>query len=99
VDEGAAGIDHVGDVTAALVGGGDDQRVFEPADQLCGVVAVQQRRADAVAAHRADAVGQQEPAGVGLDGRAAIADLHELPWELRLLDHLGLVPDQDVVLM
>ena len=40
---------------------------------------IEQEGADAVAAHRADAVGDDQPAGLRLDGRAAVADLHELP--------------------
>jgi len=37
-------------------------------------------------------VGEQQPALIQLDGRAAIADLYELPRELGLEDWLAAVP-------
>jgi hypothetical protein len=42
-------------------------------------VQVEQRGTDAVFAHRPDAVGDDEPAGFGFDGRAAVADLDGFP--------------------
>jgi hypothetical protein len=79
VDEGAAGIDDVGHVAFALVGGGAEEGLFETPDDARGIVAVKEGGADAVFAHGSDAVGEDEPTGVGFDGRTAVAELGEFP--------------------
>ena len=88
----AAGIDDVGHIPLAVLVLGGEDRLLRPAQHLGRIVLVEQSRADRIFAHRPDAVGEKQPALVRLDGRAAIADLHQLPWENRGQDLLALVP-------
>src|SRR5690606_20319712 len=75
--EHAAGIDHVGHVPRAVGIDGSQHGFGGAADDFGGVVAIEQGGAQAVLAHGADAVGEQQPAGVGQDRAATIADLDE----------------------
>src|SRR3546814_19404138 len=62
-----------------------------------GIVLVEQNRADRIMAYGADAMGEEQPAFVEFDGRAAIADLDELPRIFGLHDHLAEAPFAEVV--
>ena len=75
----AAAVDDVGHVAFPADALGLQQGLAQPADDPGGIVQVEQDGADAVLAHGADAVGDHQPAGLGLHGRAAVADLHGLP--------------------
>ena len=97
MDEGAAGVDDVGHVAFAFVGGGSEERFFEAADDTRGVVAVEEDGTDAVFAHGADAVGQDEPTGFGFDGRTAIAHLDEFPGLRWTDDDFRFIPEVQVV--
>ena len=61
------------------------------------LIAIEQRRPDAVLPHGADAMCHEQPALVGFDRRTAVAELDDLPGVLRALDDLGFFPVQDVV--
>ena len=50
-----------------------DQGFRQATDHLCGVVPIEQEGSDAVFSHRPDPVADDEPAGFGLDRRAAVA--------------------------
>ena len=97
VNEGAAGVDDIGHVAVALVEGGAEEGFFETSDNPGGIIAVEEDGADAVFAHRADAVGEDKPAGIGLDGRAAVAELGEFPGLRRADDDLRLIPEVGMV--
>ena len=58
---------------------------------------VKQCCADRVFPDRADTVRQHQPALLQFDRRSAVADLHELPRELRLQDRLTAFPPVEVV--
>ena len=98
VPQRAAGVDDVGDVALALVLVGRQQRLAQLADH-----AWSDRPGRAAAAPMAySRIGptpwvSDEPAGVGLDGRAAVADLEQLPRTARRLQRAGVVPPDAVV--
>src|SRR5688572_12833347 len=79
VDQTAAGVNDVGHVAFALVFVGLDQRFAEAANDFGRIVQIQEECADAIFTHGAHAVAEDEPARLGLDGRAAIAHLNEFP--------------------
>ena len=81
VDESAAGINDVGHVTFAFVLVGLEQGFAKAADHFAGIVAIQQKRSDAVLSHRADTMAQHQPAGIGLNGRSAVPELDQFPRE------------------
>ena len=58
---------------------------------------VEEDGAEAVFSHRADAVRDDEPARVGFDRGAAVAELHEFPRVLGPDQDLGLMPKVQVV--
>ena len=66
-------------------------------EHLGGIALVEQHGADRIFPDRTDAVGEQQPAFVQFDRRAAIADLHEFPGKLRLQNRLAAVPGVQVV--
>src|SRR5512142_1027883 len=92
VEQGAAGINDVWHVTFALVFVRLDQRLAETADHLARVLAIQKERADAVLSHRPGAVAEDHPPGIGLDGRAAIPELDQLPRKGGSEEQLAFVP-------
>ena len=81
MNQSAAGINDIGHVAFALVLIRLQQRLAKAADHLAGIVAIQQKRADAVLAHGADAMAEHQPAGIGFNRRSAIAELNQLPRE------------------
>ena len=89
----AATVDDVGDVTLAFVGVGLQQRHFEPADHSRRVAQVEQECSHRVLAHRSDTMRQDQPTGLGLQRRAAVAELDELPRIGRLGDQLLGIPE------
>ncbi len=93
VHQAAATVDDVRDVALALVGVGLQQRYLQPADHARRIIEIEQERAQRILAHRADAVRQHQPAGLGLDRRAAVAELHVFPGVRRLGDQLLGVPE------
>lgn len=94
---GTAAIDHIGHIALAFVAFGGEQWVAKAADDLAGIVQIEQRSTDAVLAHGADAVGDDKPAGLGFDGRAAVADFDGLPHRGRAQDDLRVVPVVEIV--
>src|SRR5439155_22222931 len=64
---------------------------------LARILLVQKNRANRVFPNGADAMGQQEPAFVQLDGRSAIAQLHEFPSEFGLQDDLATFPCVEII--
>ena len=77
-----ARVDDIGNVPRTLCVGSCDQRLASLADDTARIVAVEQSRADGIAAHRSHAVSQEQPARLGLDRRAAVADQDNLPGKL-----------------
>jgi hypothetical protein len=55
------------------------QRLRQAADHFGGIVLIEEKRADRVLSHRTHAVAEHEPAGIGLDRRSTVANLHHLP--------------------
>src|SRR3546814_14518096 len=80
----------------ALRGRGLDERYARAPEHARGIVLVEQNRADRIMAYGADAMGEEQPAFVEFDGRAAIADLDELPRRFGLHDNLAHAPIVDV---
>src|SRR3546814_9251422 len=76
---------------------GLDGRYARAPEHARGIVLVEQNRADRIMAYGADAMGEEQPAFVEFDGRAAIADLDELPRIFGLHDHLAEAPFVEVV--
>ena len=68
VDEGAAAVDHIGDVALPAIAFRQQQRLGEPPQHLRRVMEIQQGGADAVLAHGPHAVGEHQPARLGLEG-------------------------------
>ncbi len=91
MEQSAASINNVGHISFPFVLIGLEQGLAEPADDLAGIIAIQQKRANAVLAHRADAVAEHQPAGFGLNGRSAIAELDQFPRESRFNEQLAFV--------
>src|SRR3546814_11980558 len=81
----------------ALRGRGLDERYARAPEHARGIVLVEQNRADRIMAYGADAMGEEQPAFVEFDGRAAIADLDELPRIFGLNDYLDEAPFVEVV--
>ena len=79
MENGAAGVDDIGHVTFAFGFQGFDQRRAKAADDVRGVVEVQECRSDTVAADGSDAVGKDDPSVRGFDGGTAITNLHQFP--------------------
>src|SRR4051794_25538505 len=75
MDEGAAGVDDVRDVAVLLVWGRAEKWPAELAEDAGRILEIQKQRSNAVGPHGSDAVRQHEPAGVGLDRGAAVAEL------------------------
>src|SRR5262245_26951793 len=88
VQETAAGIDHIGHVTLALIFVRLDEWLAHAADYLSRILPVEQEGADAVFAHRPYTVAEDKPAGVDLDGRTAVAQLNKLPGKGRFQEEL-----------
>ena len=91
VNQGATAVDHIRDVTVAFVVE-RFERLTEAPDHAARVFEIEQSGADAIVAHGADPVGQDEPASLGFQGRAAIADLNVLPGCLGLQQDLVVLP-------
>src|SRR6516162_7312683 len=70
---------------------------MEAADYLAGIIAIQQKSANAVSSQGADTVAEHQPACVGRNGRSAVAKLDQLPRESRLEQDFALIPEVDVV--
>ena len=83
VAQGATGIDNICDIAFSHWGFGPNAR---PGQNPRRISFVQQNGANGIFADGSDAVGKQQPAFVEIDRRTAIADLHELPVNLRLQD-------------
>src|SRR5690606_16502644 len=79
MDQRAAGVHDVGDVSGALGLVGPQQRLGRSSKEPCRIVAIKEAGSDRIVAERADAVGDHQPALVDLQRRAAVADLDELP--------------------
>ena len=79
---GAAAVDHIRHVAASGAAVGLDQ-ASSPGEHLGRVCLVQERGTDAVTADGADPMREDEPSFVDFDGRAAVANLDELPGPLR----------------
>src|SRR5918996_2061145 len=97
MNQGATAVDHIRDVTVALVIERLEERLTEAPDYPPRILAIKQCGADAIVAHGADTVGQDEPASLGFQGRAAITDLNILPGCLGLQQNLIVVPVMEVV--
>src|ERR1700737_5620467 len=97
VDESAARIDNVRYVTPTLIFIGFQQRLAKTPDDLAGIVSIEQKRTDAILSHRAYAMAQNQPSGIGLDGRSTVPELDQFPGKSRFEEHLALVPEVDVV--
>ncbi len=82
VPHGSTCVDDVGDVSFALGWVGPDQRLSGSCENLGGIALVEERRAYRIFPDRPDAMGEQQPAFIEFDRRAAIADLYEFPWKL-----------------
>jgi hypothetical protein len=67
-----------------------EQGFAETANHFGGIVAVKKEGADAVLSHRADAVSEDQPSGIGLDGRSAIPHLDQFPGKSRFEEQRGL---------
>ena len=93
VRQRAAAVDDVRDVALALVRCGSRRGRRRRADHAARGRRGRAGRTHGVLAHRPDAVGQHQPAGLGLDRRAAVAELDELPGVRRLGDQLLAVPE------
>ena len=74
-----------------------EQGFAETAKHFGGIVAVKKEGADAVLSHRADAVSEDQPSGIGLDGRSAIPHLDQFPGKSRFEEQRAFVPVVDVV--
>jgi hypothetical protein len=74
-----------------------EQGFAETANHFGGIVAVKKEGADAVLSHRADAVSEDQPSGIGLDGRSAIPHLDQFLGKSRFEEQRAFVPVVDVV--
>ena len=92
VDHPPTRVNHIRHVTGSFILFGLQERLSSLTDHLGWIVPAQEGGANAVLTHGADTVGEQEPPGLGLQGRAAIANLYELPRVLGLLDAFGFIP-------
>src|SRR5439155_19902162 len=97
VEESATCINDIGDVAFALIWVGLEQGFAEATDHFGRIIAIEQKRADAVLSQRANTVAKDQPACVGLNGGAAVAKLDQFPWECRFEEHLALIPAVDAV--
>ncbi len=79
MEEGPAGIDHVGYVAVLLIVSWAEERLAQSADDPSWVFEVEQDAPDVVGPHGTDAVGEHQPARLGLDWRPAVAELNDLP--------------------
>src|ERR1700693_429377 len=71
VQESATCINDVRHVALPFVFIGLQQRFAEAADDLAGIIAIQQERADAILSQGADTVAEHQPSCVGLNGGSA----------------------------
>lgn len=92
VKQSAAAIHNVRHVTFALIFIGLQQRLAEAAEDLAGIIAIEEERTDAVFSHRANSMAENQPSGIGFDGRTAVAELDQLPRKNRFKKHPALVP-------
>jgi hypothetical protein len=79
VQQAAAGINNIRDVTFALRFIRTQQRFAQTFDDAHWVVQVEQERAEAIPPHCADAVAQHQPARFGFNRRIAVAQLEKFP--------------------
>src|SRR6185437_15481232 len=96
VEHRAARIDDVRDVALALRALGAEERLAQLADDPLRIVEVKEDRAEDVAPHGSDTVGDDQPALVGLEGRAAVADLEQLPGPAGPMQLRDVLPASDV---
>src|SRR5260370_16780278 len=96
VEESPTCINAVGHIAFPFVLVRLEQGLAKAADHLSGIVAIQQKRADAVLPHGADTMAEHQPASVGLDRGPAIPKLDQFPRKRRLEEHLALIPEVDV---
>src|SRR5690348_1437134 len=97
MQETAAGVNDVGDIAFAFVFIWRDQRFAHPANHFGGVLAVEQKRPNAIFPHGPDAVTEHEPTRLGFDWRTAVAELNKLPGELGLQKQLRCAPEMQMV--
>src|SRR5436853_6411954 len=83
VEESATRINDVGDVAFSFVFIGLEQRFAEAADHFAGIIAIEQKRANAVLSHRANTMAEDQPSGTGLDGGSTVPNLDQFPRESR----------------
>src|ERR1700691_5510879 len=86
VDQSAAGINDIWHIAFTLVLVGHEQGLAKVADHLGGIVAIEKERAQAVLPHGADSMAEDQPSGIGLDGRSAVPDLDKFPGKRRFGD-------------
>src|SRR5438067_12898424 len=97
VNNSAARIDNVRHVTFTFVLIGYQQRLAQPTDYSPWVVTIQKESADAVGAQGTNTVTENQPPGIGFNGRATVPNLDELPRESRLQQFLALMPEVDII--
>ena len=95
VEESATCINDVRYVAFTLVLVGFEQGFAEATDHFGRIIAIEQKRADAVLSQGADTVAKDQPASLGLNGGAAVAKLDQFPRECRFEEHLALIPAVD----
>ena len=97
MEQRAASIDDVGHIAFPFVLVRLEQGLAKTADHLAGIVAIQQKRANAVFAHRADTVAEHQPARIGFNGGSTVSKLDQFPRKRRFEKHLAFIPEVDVV--
>src|SRR5260370_27822006 len=97
VEESPTCINDAGHIALPFVLLRLEQGLAKAADHLSGIVAIQQKRADAVLPQGADTMAEHQPASVGLDPGPAIPKLDQFPRKRRLEEHLDFLPEVDVV--
>ena len=66
MDHAAAGVHDIGYVSFALLGHGNEERLFQVADDATRIVEIEQHGAECVTSECTDPVGDHEPPGLGL---------------------------------
>src|SRR6266849_2053389 len=97
VEESAASINDVGKISFPFVLIRLEQGLAKTADNLAGIIAIQQKRANAVLSHWADAMAEHQPACIGFNGGSTVPNLDQFPRKRRFKDHPALIPEVDVV--
>jgi len=97
VNHAAARVNDVRHVPIAFTLVWLEEWLVEMADDMEGIFGIEQNRSQGVAAKRPHPMGDHQPSGLGLEGRTAVAELHEFPRAFGLLDPLGLDPEPHII--